>query len=154
MRRGHISRVLLSLAALLLLAGGTVHSLAFRKAAAVVDGSNLSGQYAAIFKGLWLLVGVMSILIGLACLILALWPRLSTKTVLAVLGALPFASAISIYSTVGAFAPAHILLASAAMVLTAALLSPEGTHHPAYREAPALLERREQELAELRRRLV
>jgi hypothetical protein len=125
MRRGNISRALLSLAALLMLAGGTGHSLAFRKAAAVVEGSNLSGQYATIFKGLWLSVGVMTILIGLAYLILAMWPRLGTKTALAVLGALPFASAISIYSTVGSFAPAHLLLASAAMVFTAALLSPE-----------------------------
>ena len=125
MRRGSISRVLLSLAALLMLAGGTAHSLALRQAAAVAGRSNLSGQYATIFEGLWLSVGVMTILIGLAYLMLAMWPRLGTKTALGVLGALPFVCAISIYATVGNFAPAHLLLAAAAIVLTAALLSPE-----------------------------
>lgn len=127
MPRANISRILLILAALPMVAGGTGHTVAFRKATAVLDASNLSSQYAAIFKGLWLSIGVVITLIGLAYLMLALWPKLATKTTLGILGALPFASAISIYLTVGNFGPAHLLIACATMALLAALLHPGGT---------------------------
>lgn len=124
MRRSITSRVLLGLAALLMLAGGTVHSLAFRKVAAVIDASNLSKQYAAIFKGLWWSDAAVIVIVGMAYLTLALWPRLGAKAAFGVLVALPFFSAISIYSTIGNFAPAHLLIASACIALIAALVRP------------------------------
>ncbi|HXS26363.1 MAG TPA: hypothetical protein VN730_01725 [Steroidobacteraceae bacterium] len=138
MHRVAISRVLLSLAALLMLAGGGAHVLALRKASAVLEASSLSGRYAAIFQGLWLSVGAMTVVLGLSYLILAWSPRLGTRTTLAALGTLPLTGAIAIYATVGNFAPAHLLLAAAAMVLIAAPLSREGTRRPAMPGAEAI----------------
>ena len=139
-RRGVASRALLGFAALLMLAGGTAHGLALHKAAAVIDAANLSKHYAAMFKGLWLRDAAVVSWVGLAYLMLALWPRLATKAALGVLGAIPLATAISIYSTVGNFAPADLLIACAVLVLIAALLKP-GNSLTSPEQSPARAER-------------
>jgi hypothetical protein len=107
-----------------LIAGGTFHTWMYsKKAAAMIDASNLSALNAAVFKGLWLSNGAVTTLIGLAYLTLAWQPRLGTKTLLAFLAALPLACAATIYMTVGSFPPAHLLLISGLLALCAALLS-------------------------------
>lgn len=122
------SRWLLGCASLLLIAGGAYHTWMYsKKAAAMIDASNLSATNAAVFKGLWLSDGALVILIGLAYLTLAWQPRLGTRTMLAFLAALPLASAATIYATMGSFPPAHLLVLSGAMAICAALL-PAGRH--------------------------
>ena len=127
MMRGIASRVLLALAALLMLFGGMMHGLAFRRAAAALDASGLSRRYVIVFGGLWWSDAAVVMLVGLAYLILAFQPGLGTRMTLGVLVAVPLASAISIYSTAGNFAPAHLLMACAIMALIAALLHTAGT---------------------------
>ena len=116
------SRLLLGVAAMLLVVGGTLHGLAYPQAAKFIDASSLSARYAAIYKGFWLNNVSMVALIGVAYLILALRPGLANRTLLALLVALPLCSALSIYATVGNFVPGHLLLTSCAMALTASLL--------------------------------
>lgn len=125
MRMRLASRCLLGCAALLLIAGGTYHTWMYgKKAAAMIDASNLGAMNAAVFKGLWLSDGAVVTVIGLAYLTLAWQPKLGTRTLLAFLAALPLASAATIYATAGNFPPAHLLLLSGLMAIAAALLPP------------------------------
>ena len=119
------SRWLLTIAAVLLLAGGSFHTWVYGIATVMIDASNLSARNAAIFKGLWLVDSGEVLLIGLAFLALALRPRLGNRAMLGFLAALLIASALAVYCTVGNFVPAHLLLVAAALGITAALLPAE-----------------------------
>jgi hypothetical protein len=66
-------------------------------------------------------------LVGLAYLALACRPQLATHALLALLAALPLASAAAIYYTIGNFPPGHLLLISAALAIGAALLPAKQT---------------------------
>lgn len=122
MRLRPASRLLFGVAATLLVVGGALHGLAYPQAAKFIDASSLSARHAAIYKGFWLNDVSMVVLIGVAYLILALRPELANRTLLALLVALPFGSALSIYATVGNFVPGHLLLTSCALALVASLL--------------------------------
>jgi hypothetical protein len=116
------SRWLLAVASALLLAGGTFHTWAYSKATAMIDASNIPVRNGALFKGLWLIDSGEVLLIGLAFLALAWRPRLANRASLGFLAALLIASALAVYATVGNFVPGHLILASAAMAIIAALL--------------------------------
>ena len=116
------SRWLLTVAAVLLLAGGSLHTWMYSKATAMIDASNLTARNAATFKGLWLIYSGEVILIGLAFLALAWRPGLGNRVLLGFLAALLIASALAIYFTVGNFPPGHVLVISAALAIAAALL--------------------------------
>ena len=116
------SRWLLAVAGVLLLAGGSFHTWAYRRATAMIDASNLTARNAALFKGLWLIDSGEVILIGLAFLALAWRPGLGNRALLGFLAALLMASTLAVYSTVGNFPPGHVLLVSAVLAITAAVL--------------------------------
>lgn len=126
-------RLLLALAALIMLLGGAFHGFVYAKAVAMIDASNLSGRSAAIYKGLWLNDAAVVMLVGLIYLVLAYKPALAMRPMLALLSALPLAGALSIYSTVGDFLPGHLLLASAMLAALAASIPAEkgGRNEPA-----------------------
>jgi len=114
-------RLLLGLAALILLAGGAFHGLVYPKAVVMINASDLSARSAAIYKGLWLNDAAVVMQVGLMYLVLAYRPALATRLMLALLSALPLAGALAIYSTVGNFLPAHLLLAASVLAALAAL---------------------------------
>lgn len=116
------SRWLLAVASALLLAGGTFHTWAYSKATAMIDASNIPARNGALFKALWLIDSGEVLLIGLAFLALAWRPRLANRASLGFLATLLLASTLATYLTVGNFPPAHVLLVSAALAITAALL--------------------------------
>ena len=120
------SRLLLSLAAVLLLAGGVAHAVAFPNAARVIEGSNLPSFFAGAYKGLWL--GDSTNLVGLALAFgfAAARPASCSRAVIFLLALLPIATAASIYSTLGSFWPAHVLLASGTAALLGGLLHARG----------------------------
>jgi len=130
------ARLLLGLAALIMLAGGAFHGLAYPKAVAMIGASDLAGRSAAIYKGLWLNDAAVVMLIGLIYLAVASKPVLATKMMLLFLSALPLAGALSIYATVGNFLPGHLLLASAIMAAVAALV-PDSRAAPVATGLPA-----------------
>jgi hypothetical protein len=117
-----LSRLLLLISAALLLFGGVVHALAFKKAVAAVADSNLAAFYARALKGLWLIDSAT--LIILACLfgLLAARPTMAGGLVVALMALIPAATAALLYYFIGAFMPAHLLLAAAALAFTAGLL--------------------------------
>jgi hypothetical protein len=117
-----VSRWLLAIAGVLLLAGSAFHTMAYGKATALIDASNIPARNGALFKALWLVDSGEVLLVGVAFLALAWRPRLANRAALGFLAALLLASATAVYVTVGNFPPAHVLLAAAALAITAALL--------------------------------
>jgi hypothetical protein len=103
--------------------GGVLHSLAFPTAAGVANRSNLPELFVAAFKGLWL--SDSATLLGLALVFgfMAIRPHSVTRPLAVLLGLVPLACALSIYSTMGNFFAGHILLfSSGAVLLGGALL--------------------------------
>jgi hypothetical protein len=116
-------RLLLGLAALILLAGGAFHGLMYPKAVAMISASNLPARGAVIYKALWLNDAEVVMLIGLIYGVLAWRPAIATRLMLALLSALPLAGALTLYSTVGNFLPGHLLLTASILAALAVLLS-------------------------------
>ena len=116
------SRFLFALSALCMAAGSFVHALAFPKAAGVVSRSNLPYFFAAAFKGLWLSDSASLFTLALVFSFIAMRPHSATRPLAVLLGLVPLASALSIYSTIGNFFAGHVLLlASGAALLAGAL---------------------------------
>jgi len=105
-----------------MIGGGLFHTWAFPKAAVIIDASSLSARYAAMYKALWLNDSVAVTLVGVTFLVLARWPGLGTRAMVAFLAVLPLGSALSIYMTIGNFPPGHLLLVAGGMALIAALV--------------------------------
>lgn len=117
-----IPRLLLAIAAAFLAFGGAVHALAFRKAAAAVAASNLATFYGNALKGLWLIDSATLVTLAAAFALIAVRPAMASGGVIALLALIPAATAAFLYYFIGAFAPAHLLLAAAALAFSAGLL--------------------------------
>lgn len=74
------ARLLLGLAALIMLAGGAFHGLAYPKAMAAIGASHLSPRRVAIFKGLWLNDAAVVMLLGVIYLAVASRPAPSATS--------------------------------------------------------------------------
>ena len=121
-----LARILLVLAALLLAGGGAVHALAFRKALAVIVGSNLPVFYANSLKALWLSDATTLIAVGVFYLFAAARPVIASRAAILLVALVPVATAILIYLFVGNFLPGHILVAASVLAAFAAFLLPSG----------------------------
>jgi hypothetical protein len=116
------SRLLLTLAAVLVLAGGAAHAVAFPSAARVIEGSDLPTFFAGAYKGLWLNDSINLWGLGLAYGFIAARPASSSRAIILLLALPPIACAISMYSILGNFWPAHLLVAAGAAGLLGGLL--------------------------------
>ena len=116
------TRSLLSLAALVLAAGGGTHLLAFPGAARAVGGSNLPAFFAATFRALWLGDSATLFAQALAFGALAARPGLAARPLILVLALGPLANAVAIYITMGGFFAGHLLLLAGATALLAGAL--------------------------------
>lgn len=108
-----MSRVFSILAAVLLVVGAAIHTISYPKLAKVVDASNLNAQFAGAYKGLWLSDSVLLTVIGAVFLIGGIWPRRATAAATGGLFVLLLGCAAAFYFTMGAFPPAHLLVAAA-----------------------------------------
>ena len=120
------ARVLLAVAALVLLAGGVLHARAFGGAASVLAAAPMSHFYSGSFKALWLIDSAT--LVSLAALLTfgVVRPRVLTRWALIFLALIPAATSVLIYTFVGSFFPAHLLIAAAAAILVAGFNWPTG----------------------------
>jgi len=121
-------RLLLGFAALILAAGGVAHTRAFPGAVPAIDAAQLSPFLANSFKALWINDSVS--LFGLALLVgyIAVRPAPSARSLLLLLALPLFGYALSLYSTVGSFFAAHLLLAAGLACSVAALLVRHDRH--------------------------
>src|SRR5947207_14288143 len=117
-----LSRFLLTASAALLLFGGAVHALAYKKAVAALATSNLTAFYAQALKGLWLIDSATLVILSMSFGVLALRPALASALMIALLALIPAATAALLYYFIGPFPPAHLLLFAALLAFSAAAL--------------------------------
>jgi uncharacterized membrane protein YdbT with pleckstrin-like domain len=125
------ARVLLALSALCLAAGGVVHSMAYPKAAVVVDHSTLAAFFAAAFKGLWLCDSANSLWLAIVLGAIAAWPRVAARALVVILGLGPVANALAIYATMGNFFAGYLMLLSGVLALLGGALPRKQATTPA-----------------------
>jgi hypothetical protein len=102
-----LSRIFLGASAALLLLGGAVHTLAFKKAVAAVAASDLAPFFGKALKGLWLIDSTMLITLAIVFGLIAVRPAMASSVVVALLTLMPAVVAILLYCLIGAIMPAH-----------------------------------------------
>jgi hypothetical protein len=120
-----LSRIFLGASAALLLFGGVVHTLAFKKAVAAVAESDLVPFFGKALKGLWLIDSTMLITLAIVFGLIAVRPVMASSVIVALLTLMPAVVAILLYFFIGAIMPAHLLVVVAALGFAAALLRPK-----------------------------
>ena len=109
-------RLLLLVAALLLLAGGVLHARAFGGALAALSSVSLPHFYSGSFKALWLIDSATLVTVAALLVYIAARPGSVTRWVLIGLALIPAATAVLIYSFVGPFFPVYVFVTAAVAV--------------------------------------
>jgi hypothetical protein len=117
-----LSRLLLAASSAILLFGGAVHTLAFKKAVAAVAASNLAPFFGNALKALWLIDSTMLITTALIFGLVAVRPAMVSRVFVVLVSLSPALTAILLYSFIGAIMPAHLLVIASALAVSAALL--------------------------------
>ena len=117
-----LSRLLLAASSAILLFGGAVHTLAFKKAVAAVAASNLAPFFGKALKALWLIDSTMLITTALIFGLVAVRPAMVSRVFVVLVSLSPALTAILLYSFIGAIMLAHLLVIASALAVSAALL--------------------------------
>jgi len=112
-------RILLALSSVISGLGSAMHALAFPKAMAAIDGSNMLHFYGGSSKGLWLADSATLFILAVIFGLIAARPSLATRPLVILVALIPAATAILIYTFLGNFIAGHILLAIAALAIVA-----------------------------------
>jgi hypothetical protein len=104
----------------LLVLSAVMHTRAFGKAA--VAASSLAEFYGNALKALWLIDSATMLVLAVLFTVAAVKPAAVSGLGLIMLAVIPAATAALLYTFIGSFLPAHILLATALMIVTAGLL--------------------------------
>lgn len=99
-----------------------MHTSAFKKVVSAVEASNLPAFYANSLKSLWLIDSVTLAILGLTFASIAIKPILASRFTIVLLGLIPAATSILLYTFIGIFIPAHMLLVATILIFTAGLL--------------------------------
>jgi hypothetical protein len=116
------SRILMAIAALLMGAGAYVHAAAFQKARAALAAASLTPFFSGSFKALWLADSTTMTSLMLIYGLIAAYPAAVSRPATALLALIPAAIGVLIYTFVGVFFAGHMLMATAVVVVLAALL--------------------------------
>lgn len=114
-----IPRILLALSAAILLLGSAMHTSAFRKVVAIVGFSNLPSFYANSLKALWLIDSITLATLGVIFAVIALRPANVRRPLILLLGLIPAGTSILLYTFIGMFIPAHMLLVATILIFIA-----------------------------------
>lgn len=117
-----ISRFFLAASAAVLLFGGAVHTLAFKKAVTAVAASNLAPFFASALKALWLIDSTMLIMSGIVFGLIAARPVMASSMIVGLLALMPAIVAVLLYAFIGPIMPAHLLVLASSLALAGALL--------------------------------
>ncbi len=122
-----LARLLLLVSAAILIVGGVMHGLAFPKTEAVVAASNLQPFFGKTFLALWLIDSAALIGLGVVFLFAVVRPGQMSGTAVLLAGLIPAAIAGILYSLLGPFFAAHLLIGAAALAILSGLLRPTAT---------------------------
>jgi hypothetical protein len=116
-----LPRILLAISAAVLLLGSFMHTSAFKKTAAIVALSNLPAFYGNALKALWLIDSITLAILGIVFAMIAIRSVNASRSLILLLGLIPAGTSILLYTFIGMFIPAHMLLVAAILVFIAAL---------------------------------
>jgi hypothetical protein len=116
--KNSISRISLGAAAALLAFGGLTHARAFDTASSIVQSSNVPAFYANVFKAFWLMDSATLLLLAAVLGLVAAKPSTASRAVILLLALMPATTAALLYMFLGAFVPAHLLLAAAVIAIS------------------------------------
>jgi hypothetical protein len=122
-------RLLLAASSLLSAAGGAIHAIAFRKALVAIDASDLPHFYGASSKGLWLADSATLLIIGVIFGLIAARPLTVARPFVFLVALIPAATAILLYTFIGKFFAAHLLLTIAGLALLGGFQFPRSVAH-------------------------
>jgi hypothetical protein len=123
--RSTVSRLLMAAAAAIFAFGGAMHWLAFsNKASRAIEGSNLGGFLGKEMKVLWLADSTTLMALALLFGFIATQPRIAAKPMIILLALIPAATTALLYTFLGPFYAAHLLLAATLMVIAGAVFKP------------------------------
>jgi hypothetical protein len=117
-----IPRILLALSSAILLLGCFMHTSAFKKVVAVLAFSNLPAFYGNSLKALWLIDSITLAILGVTFTAIALRPVNVKRLLILLLGLIPAGTSILLYTFIGMFIPAHMLLVAAILIFIAGFL--------------------------------
>lgn len=100
-----------------------MHARAYGKAAAAVASSSLPEFYGNSLKALWLVDSATLLVLSAVFGLIAARPALGSGAVMILLALIPGATAALLYTFMGMFLPAHMLLASTIMTVAASILA-------------------------------
>src|SRR5215472_16386315 len=112
-------RILLALSSVISGLGSAMHALAFPKAMAAIDGSNMLHFYGGSSKALWLADSATLFILAVIFGLIAARPSVASRPLVMVVALIPAATAILIYTFLGGFIAGHILVAIAILALLA-----------------------------------
>lgn len=121
-----LPQLLLAASAAMLALGGLMHARAFGKAAVAVASSTLPSFYANSLKALWLIDSATLLVLALVFGLIAARPVLAAGRVIVLLALIPAATAALLYTFIGMFLPAHMLLVSGVMTALAGVSRARG----------------------------
>ena len=96
-----------------------MHTSAFRKVIGVVAASNLPAFYGNALKALWLIDSITLAILGVLFATIAFRPINVRRSVILLLGLIPAGTSILLYTFIGVFLPAHMLLFAAILIFIA-----------------------------------
>jgi hypothetical protein len=96
-----------------------MHTAAFKKVAPIVALSNLPAFYGNTLKALWLIDSITLAILGVTFATIAMRPENVKRSLIFLLGLIPAGTSILLYTFIGMFIPAHMLLVAAIFIFIA-----------------------------------
>jgi hypothetical protein len=115
-----LPRVLLTAAAALSAIGGMMHGVAFSKARAAYDASNVAAFFGASAKGLWIADSATLLLLAVIFGLAAAKPSTATRSSLILAACIPIGTAVMLYTFLGGFFAGHLLMVIGALAIAGA----------------------------------
>src|SRR2546421_4300981 len=120
-----LSRILLSISAIVFAFGACIHTSAFGRMSDAVAKSDLLPFFGNGFRTLWLMDCTVKIALALVFAMVAIRPNSATRTIVVLIALVPLSTAGFIYYFIGNFVGGHIFLAGGLTGILGALLKPE-----------------------------
>jgi hypothetical protein len=96
--------------------------MAFPKASAIAEHSNLPPNLIGVFKGLWLCDSVATLGLALALGAIAILPTIAARPLVIILALPPFGVAAVLFATMGNFPPAYLMVVAGLAALMGGVL--------------------------------
>ena len=120
-----LSRILLSISAIVFAFGAYIHTSAFGRMSEAVAKSDLLPFFGNGFRTLWLMDSTVQIALALVFAIVAIRPSAATRPIVILIALVPLSTAGFIYYFIGNFIGGHLFLTGALAAIFGTILKSE-----------------------------